>query len=614
MIMNWGKDVYLKMMILVLLTISAFTISYIFFTNGIQIIVQNTLYLPILFACYWFEEIGFAYAVGLSFTYFAFSLIFNPETLEIKLSRLFVFLLFSWLIHKLGSRIRGQTRLLGQINNRLERKLLRLNTAEKLAHLGSWEIDLSTGKTTWSDELFRLFGLEPGSFEPTQEKRIELAHPEDQNLIRESTKKIIDEQCELEIESRIVKPDGSQRWVLSTGYIIMDENKSHKFVGTLQDITEIKLKQDEILYMSYHDSLTGLYNRRFFDEELLRLDTENNLPISIIIVDVNGLKLTNDAFGHRRGDVLLQRTAEALKVACRKEDILARWGGDEFIILLPKTRKKEAEMVADRMKSMCGSMCTDLINITASFGWDTKETINDDIHIVMKNAENEMYINKILKSEGLRGSAINMILKTLHEKNPREEQHSERVSAISRAIGVAMGLSETENNKLKALGLLHDIGKIAIEESVLNKPEKLTDSEWIEIKRHPDIGFRILKSSPEMSELAEYVLAHHERFDGSGYPRGLKTEEIPLLSRIVSVADSYDAMTSDRAYRKALDKRTALHELVKNKGRQFDPQIVDVFELNVFSDLSKGYYQGHIRQQSLKGTTNSSAKENLHVS
>jgi PAS domain S-box/diguanylate cyclase (GGDEF) domain len=549
--------------------------------------VQNTLYLPILFACYWFEETGFACAVGLSFTYFAFSLIFNPETLEIKLSRLFVFLLFSLLIYKLSSRIQGQNRMLSQINNRLHHELLRLNAAEKIAHLGSWEVDLNTGQTTWSDELFRLFGLEPRCFIPTFEKRIELAYPEDQNFVKENIDKMICEKSEIEFESRIVKSDGSQRWVLSTGYIIPDENKkSQTFVGTLQDITEIKLKQDEILYTSFHDSLTGLYNRRFFDEELKRLDTESNLPISIVIVDINGLKLTNDTFGHHRGDMLLQRTAEALKGICRGEDILARWGGDEFIVLLPRTSKKEAQDIVNGMKSMCGSLSTDLMNITTAFGWDTKEKINEDMRIVMKNAENEMYINKTMESEGLRGSAINMILNTLHEKNPREEQHSKRVSAISQAIGIAMGLSETENNKLKALGLLHDIGKIAIEESVLNKPEKLTEAEWVEIKRHPDIGYRILKSSPEMSELAEYILAHHERFDGLGYPRGLKTDEIPLLSRIVSVADTYDAMTSDRAYRKALDKTTALHELIKNKGRQFDPQIVDVFEFKVFSKLN----------------------------
>jgi len=341
-----------------------------------------------------------------------------------------------------------------------------------------------------------------------------------------------------------------------------------------------------MLFMSYHDSLTGLFNRRFFDEELLSLDREDNLPISIIIIDINRLKLINDAFGHRQGDTLLQRTAETLKGSCRKEDILARWGGDEFIALLPKTTKKESQEVINRMKSTCGSLCTDLIKITASFGMDTKDKINEDIHIVMKNAENEMYINKTMESK-VRGSAINMIINTLHEKNPREEQHSERVSSLSQRIGVAMGLSDTEITKLKALGLLHDIGKIAIEERVLNKPEKPTEAEWNEIKRHPDIGYRILKSSAEMSELAEYVLTHHERYDGSGYPRGLKTEEIPLLSRIISVADAYDAMTSDRSYRKAMDKLSAVDELIKNKGQQFDPQIVDAFVRFVFSNIKQ---------------------------
>lgn len=585
--MNSSKRANLKLMILVLLSIISFMINYICFRHGVRIIVQNIFFVPILFASYWLEKTGFAYAVGISFTYFVLSLTFSSEVLGIKVSRLLFFLLISWLMYRLSSTIQRQNRVLSEVNNRLQHELLRSNAAEKIAHIGSWEIDLHTGKTTWSDELFRIFGFEPSAFEPTKEKRIELTYPDDQDYVRETIKKTIHEHYSLEIESRILKVDGSKRWVLSMGYVITDEfDEPLKYVGTLQDITEKKLRQDEVLYISYHDSLTGLFNRRFFDEELLRSDREENLPISIIIIDINRLKLINDAFGHRQGDKLLQRVAEALKGSCRKEDILARWGGDEFIVLLPKTTQKEAQEVINRMKSSCGSLCADLIKITASFGLDVKDKANEEMHIVIKNAENEMYINKTLESK-VRGSAINLIINTLHEKNPREEQHSERVSTISQIIGKAMGLSETEINKLKALGLLHDIGKIAIEERVLNKPEELTEAEWKEIKRHPDIGYRILKSSTEMSELAEYVLAHHERFDGSGYPRGLKTEEIPLLSRIVSVADAYDAMTSDRSYRKALDKRSALDELIKNKGRQFDPQIVDAFVCFLFSNIKQ---------------------------
>lgn len=204
---------------------------------------------------------------------------------------------------------------------------------------------------------------------------------------------------------------------------------------------------------------------------------------------------------------------------------------------------------------------------------------------MLKSAEDYMYRHKVIESNSMRGNIINVILNTLYEKNPREERHSKRVSELCQRIGVAMGLSETEINKLKVSGLLHDIGKIAIEEQVLNKPGRLTDQEWNEIKRHPDIGYRILSSSLEMMEIVQYILFHHERFDGTGYPRGLKREEIPLLSRIIAVADAYDAMTNARTYKKALDKDAAIKELIQNKGTQFDPHIVDVFIEKVLNNV-----------------------------
>jgi len=177
----------------------------------------------------------------------------------------------------------------------------------------------------------------------------------------------------------------------------------------------------------------------------------------------------------------------------------------------------------------------------------------------------------------MRGNTINTITNTLHEKNPREEKHSQRVSEICLHIGKALGFSEIEICKLKVIGLLHDIGKIAIEEGILNKPEKLTEQERDEIKRHPEIGYRILSSSYDMLEFAECILAHHERWDGAGYPKGLKGEAIPMVARIIAIADSYDAMTSERPYRKALSEKVVLAEIRNNAGTQFDPEIARTF-------------------------------------
>lgn len=343
-----------------------------------------------------------------------------------------------------------------------------------------------------------------------------------------------------------------------------------------EEINERTKREKEIRYLSYHDKLTGLYNRRFYEEEIHKLDTEVNLPISIIMGDVNGLKVINDAFGHRKGDDLIQRVASAIKNTCRRDDIIARWGGDEFVIILLKTNIEEAEVIANRINNMLTNEHINGINCSISLGWDTKREKHENIDLVIKNAEDYMYRHKIIRN-GMRSDAISTIINTLHEKNYREELHSKRVSEICQNIGEAIGFSEIEVSKLKLVGLLHDIGKIAIEDSILNKPGVLTGNEYDDIKRHPEIGYRILSSSNEMLELADCILVHHERWDGKGYPKGLKGEEIPILARIIALADAYDAMTSERSYRSALPEAIAIEELRRNAGSQFDPELTRIF-------------------------------------
>jgi len=345
----------------------------------------------------------------------------------------------------------------------------------------------------------------------------------------------------------------------------------------VRNAIELMKRNTEISYLSYHDCLTEVYNRRFCEEELKRLNTIRNLPFSIIVGDINGLKLVNDTFGHNEGDELLKKAAVAIQGACRNDDIVARWGGDEFIILLPKTNWEEAEEIVRRIKSFYSKQHVKGIHVSISFGWATKQNSKEEITKVFKYAEDDMYRNKTFENESVRSNRINTIIDTLHEKNLREEMHSKRVSEICQRIGKEIGLSEIEVRKLKVGGLLHDIGKIAIEEGILNKLGKLTEQEWDKIKRHPEIGYRILSSSHEMLELAECILSHHERWDGTGYPKGLKGEAIPRIARIIAIADSYDAMTNERPYRKSLDEEVVIEEIIRNAGKQFDPEIARVF-------------------------------------
>ena len=345
----------------------------------------------------------------------------------------------------------------------------------------------------------------------------------------------------------------------------------------IRDISHRKNMEHELQYLSYNDQLTGLHNRRFFEEELKRVDLKGNYPLSIIMADVNGLKLVNDSFGHNIGDELLKKVSEILKKGCRADDVIARLGGDEFVIILLKTDNYETEQIIKRIEALALKEKVSSVGISVSFGYGIKNNENEGIQEIFKKAEDYMYKKKLFESPSMRGKTIRAIINTLHEKNKREEEHSNRVSRLCKSMGIALGLPEGEIEEIKTIGLLHDIGKIAIDENILNKSGKLTDEEWKEIKRHPEIGYRILSTVNDMSEMADYVLAHHERWDGNGYPKGLKGEEIPFLSRIIAIADSYDAIISERSYRSALPEEVAIKELITNSGTQFDPKLVPVF-------------------------------------
>ncbi len=389
---------------------------------------------------------------------------------------------------------------------------------------------------------------------------------------------------ELANHTILVSKDGPEIPIEDSAAPIKDEDGNIKgVVLVFRDFTEKKEKQSKIEHLSYHDQLTGLYNRRFFEEELNRLDIARNLPITLVMADLNGLKLTNDAFGHMVGDKLLKKAAEVIIKECRADDIVARIGGDEFILLLSKTDAQEAGKIVQRINQSASNETVDSILLSISFGWETKHESEEKMSTVFKKAEDNMYRRKLFEGSSMRNRTIKLIISTLYEKNKREEQHSQRVSELCAAIGYALHLSVGDVSELRTVGLMHDIGMIAIDEKIINKPGELNDAEWLEIKRYPETGYRILSSVNEFSQLAEYVLAHHERWDGKGYPKGLKGEEIPLQARIIALADAYDAMTSDRPYRKALTEENTINEIKSNAGLQFDPLIARVLVENIMA-------------------------------
>ena len=383
-------------------------------------------------------------------------------------------------------------------------------------------------------------------------------------------------------EALLVSKDGMY-WHVSVT-IRNIRNTQEQILGkvyVIVDINEQKKREKEILYLSYHDVLTGLYNRTYLEEEIKRLDTERQLPFSLIMGDVNGLKLTNDVFGHEVGDLLLKKVAKSLQYLCRKEDIVGRWGGDEFVILLPKTNDEEVHIIMDRIISYFERLTTKDavkgVTPSISLGYGVKKHESDDIMDIMRIAETNMYKRKMLSKSSMHSKIITSMQKALQEKSSETQAHGNRLFELLSGVAKQYGLSSDKLDDLELLCMLHDLGKIGIPDEILNKEGPLTDEEWREMRRHPEIGYRIAQASPELQAVAKYILSHHENYDGSGYPKGLKAHEIPLLSRMLAVADAYDAMTTQRPYNTIKTPEEAIQELKDNAGTQFDPEIVDVF-------------------------------------
>lgn len=293
--------------------------------------------------------------------------------------------------------------------------------------------------------------------------------------------------------------------------------------------------------------------------------------------DANGLKVVNDTFGHVEGDNLLKTVTTILKEACKEKGVIFRVGGDEFVVLVPRTDKRECENIIKEIFNQCEKYKDELINISIALGASVTDNKDKSIYEAVKEAEDKVYRQKLLKENSISSAIMHSLKTGLEAKSMETEEHAERVLKNAIAIGKKLSLSVAEMDELKLVAKLHDIGKIGISEEILFSHDKLSNEEFEIMKTHTEKGYRIVKASNELDSVAKGVLTHHERWDGNGYPLKLKEKDIPLVARIISVADSYDIMTHDNGYKLAMSKDDAIKELKRCSGSQFDPEIVKIF-------------------------------------
>jgi len=394
------------------------------------------------------------------------------------------------------------------------------------------------------------------------------------------------EMVEIDIIRKDGKPGIGEMRIVETEW-----EGSPAYLVSIRDITEHKKAEEKIKYMSFHDPLTDLYNRAFFEEELKRLNNPRNYPLTVVIADVNGLKLVNDTLGHNKGDELLKNLAKILKSVSRKGEIIARIGGDEFAIILPHCDENVAESFCNRYRNACKKYNSkNQLKISVAFGYATQSGQYQDLKEILKKADENMYSEKLSGTSSKEKYIIETLKTVLAIRDPHTEDHAERLQNLAEALGRNIKLPESDLNKLRLLSLLHDIGKIGTPDNILFKPGKLTEEEWEIMKKHAEDGYKMAKNIPQLLPITKEILHHHERWDGKGYPNGLKDKEIPILSRIISIIDAYDAMINDRPYRKAMTKERAIQELKKNVGTQFDPELVKKF-LKILKDTKKEGYK-----------------------
>ncbi len=404
---------------------------------------------------------------------------------------------------------------------------------------------------------------------------------EEGEICKKGNVKVYTSKEQIQSEEWVTSAHGEQRLLAITKTPKLDDDGNVEYVVCSgMDITEQRQYESELKYLSMHDQLTGLFNRAYLENELERLGKSRDYPITIICIDLDGLKLVNDTLGHDHGDNQLRVCTNILQDSFRASDIVTRAGGDEFVILLPWTELEAGELAVQQIRSRIESYNQEhkeQIPLSLSIGIACADESQKDLVEIFKQADDLMYRDKLHRDVNSRSQIMKALMTALEERDFITSGHAHRLETLCSQLGRKANLSSSQLSDLNLLAQVHDLGKVGIPDSILFKSGPLTVEEWEIMRQHPEKGYRIAQATTDLAGIADLILKHHERWDGTGYPLGLAGEDIPIECRILAIVDSFDAMTNDRPYRKAMPAEEALVELEKCAGTQFDPQLVQAF-------------------------------------
>ena len=331
--------------------------------------------------------------------------------------------------------------------------------------------------------------------------------------------------------------------------------------------------------MDFKDDLTDIFNRDFFETEMKRRDCKQSTNSRLIVCGVDELELVNNSFGHDLGDAVVQVVAIILKAACRLKGLVARIGDDKFVVFPAGNSQQLLDEICNKIREQTDIYNSDrpIVPISLSIGTAMNHTRKLDMKLLFAKADGSMLRNKLRKQDNVRSTMVNAITDAYEARDYFAEGHGERLQNLIDSFGRSVGLATKSLTSMKLLARFHDIGKVGIPDNILFKTGNLSEPEWAIIRRHSEFGHRIANMIPGLSQIGEWILTHHEWWNGYGYPLGLAGEYIPFECRIFTIIDSFDVMTTGRPYRRAIGVENALNELRKGAARQYDPTLVNHF-------------------------------------